>query len=101
MTTYELPAVGRLNEINREWIKLEYNAPLEEKQRVFRLMRELPETYYSLNAAGNAGTIIHRGAPIAPAETPIAVLRNIAAVQRFNIRADVAWCWELGSWISI
>ena len=91
--------VAQLNDIQSAWMNLKHDAPLAEKQRVFKLMESYPKAYLSSSDGIHAVPFISEcpcwadGRPIKEAKDHI---RNVPGAS-----IDVAWNGAIGRWASI
>ena len=91
--------VAQLNDIQDAWMDLKHDAPLAEKQRVFKLMEACPKAYLSSSDGIHAVPFISEcpcwadGRPIKEA------LDHIKDVP--GALLNVAWNGAIGRWVSI
>ena len=91
--------VAQLNDIQDAWMDLKHDAPLAEKQRVFKLMEAYPKAYLSSSDGIHAVPFISEcpcwadGRPIKEA------LDHIKDVP--GALLNVAWNGAIGRWVSI
>lgn len=76
------------NEIQREWMELDSSATEKEKQRVFALMRKLPQSYISQAPNGEAMVMV-QGQPAHAFNEPIAA--NIERAKRMGVQTRLRW----------
>ena len=83
----------RLNEIHREWMELDMDAPQQEKNRVFALMNERPRAYISISADGSKGVAMIDG-------TPMCVPLPLAECQAlYGNRVHKQFAWQYNKWV--
>jgi hypothetical protein len=85
---------GRANVIQREWMALDASAPEPEKQRVFKLMEELPKSYFAVSKFGLVQAIFE-GQPMHASPMLFAECQK----QYPTIQRDVFW-FTSGEWAS-
>ena len=97
-----LLTVDELNEVQREWMTLDCNAPEKEKQRVFSLMKQYPKAYAS-GHDGNYVVMVNEQPMSAyprPAKEAIDWLSKYSQ-NHSGVRFDVAWNGKIGKWEAI
>lgn len=96
MKAKTLPSVERLNMIQGEWMCLDSTASESEKQRIFALMKEYPQTYVS--GHDGVGVCQHHGSPCS---MTVSFGQALERCKELGGRMDVAWNGTLGVWYSI
>lgn len=91
--------VAQLNDIQRAWMNLQHDAPLAERQRVFRLMEGYPKAYLSSSDGLSAVPFISECPCWADARPIREALDHIRRVPGASM--DVAWNGAIGRWVSI
>lgn len=92
-TNHRLTAT-EANAIHAEWMALESNAPEKEKQRVFALMRKLPQSFVSIGI--DRAQVIISGTPAhgCPESIPAALERAKRLGVQTALRWNAAGHWE-------
>ena len=89
----EKPCVIKLNNIQREWMALQCDAPDQEKRRVFKLMEHYPNCYVS--GHDGHGVCVWQGSPCS---ISVPFEQAMARCKELGGRTDVAWNGKLWEW---
>jgi hypothetical protein len=55
--------VDEANKLQKLWMDLDYNAPEDEKKKVYRAMEAYPKRYFSVSSDGKMATAMIDGGP--------------------------------------
>jgi hypothetical protein len=94
-----MKSVEELDAIHREWMALDPCAIKSEKDRVFRLMRDVPSNMINCSADKSTG-VVHVGSqPMAA--TPWPIDQCVLFCKARGYRTDIAWCGSKGEWVNL
>jgi hypothetical protein len=95
-TIEKQPTVEELNDIQAQWMALDYNAPVAERNRVFALMKQLPKRYVS-GHDGKGVCVVDSG----PLCQTVSFDYALELCAKHGGRTDIAWNGKLGQWYAL
>ena len=94
--------VAQLNDIQDAWMDLKHDAPMAEKQRVYRFMEGYPKSFLSVSSDSKFATPFVNDSPCWSESGPIKeAIDFLSSPSIHNGRTDVAWNGAIGRWVSI
>ena len=94
--------VAQLNDIQSAWMNLHHDAPLAEKQRVYKLMEGYPKSFLSVSSDSKFATPFVNDSPCWAESRPTKeAIDFLSSPSIHNGRTDVGWCGAIGRWVSI